>query len=89
LKKLFQSKIFHNFSWLIADKLIRLALSLFVSIVVARYLGPKNFGIWNYLLSITMFFTAFVSLGFENILPRELINHPEKEKKLLSTSFFL
>ncbi len=89
MKKIFQSKIFHNFSWLFADKLIRLALSLFVSIVVARYLGPENYGIWNYLLSIAMFFTAFVSLGLDSILPRELVNHPEKELSIISTSFLL
>lgn len=36
-----------------------------------------------------MFFTAFVSLGIESILPRELINQPGKVKRLVSTSFFL
>jgi len=87
LKKIFQSKIFHNFSWLFIDKLIRLVLSLFVSIVVARYLGPEQYGVWSYLLSITMFFTTFVGLGFHSILPRELIKHPEKEQSLVSTVF--
>lgn len=89
MKKVFSSSIFQNFSWLFADKFIRLALSVFVSVVVARYLGPENYGIWNYLLSITMFFTAFVSLGMDNILPRELINHPQDETAIFSTSFFL
>lgn len=89
IKKVFNSKIFNNFSWLIADKLIRLILSLFVSIVVARYLGPAQYGIWSYLLSITMFFTTFVSLGFQSILPRELVKHPEKELSLVSTAFFI
>ena len=89
MKKLFKSSIFHNFSWLFADKLIRLALSLFVSVVVARYLGPAQYGLWNYFLSFTMFFTAFVSLGFENIIPRELINHPEKEEEIISLAFAL
>lgn len=89
MKKILQSKIFHNFSWLIADKLIRLALSLFVAIVVARYLGPENYGIWSYLFSITMFFTAFASLGMDSILPRELVNHPENELSIFSTTFVL
>ena len=89
LKKIFQSKIFYNFSWLFADKLIRLALSLFVAIVVARYLGPERFGLWNYILSITMFFTAFVSLGLDGIIPRELVNQPEKENSIISIGFVL
>jgi O-antigen/teichoic acid export membrane protein len=70
-----------------ADRLIRLLLSLFVSILVARYLGPEQFGFWNYLLSFTMFFITFVGLGIDSILTRELINHPEKELSIMSTSF--
>jgi O-antigen/teichoic acid export membrane protein len=36
-----------------------------------------------------MFFTAFVGLGMDNILPREFVNHPEKEKSIFSTAFVL
>lgn len=89
MKKILRSSIFHNFSWLFADKLIRLALSLFVSIVVARYLGPENYGLWNYLLSITIFFTVFTSLGMEGILPRNLVNTPDEEGAIFSTAFTL
>lgn len=89
MKQLFQSRIFHNFSWLFADKLIRLILSLFVSIVVARYLGPEQFGLWNYFLSFSMFFTTFVSLGFDGIVPRELVNQPEKSEAIVSITYVL
>jgi PST family polysaccharide transporter len=74
---------------MIADRVIRLVLNLFVAIVVARYLGPENFGVWNYLLSFTMFFIPFVGMGLESVIPRELVNHPEKEKPLMATSFML
>ena len=57
--------------------------------MVARYLGPEQFGIWNYLLSFTMFLVTFVGLGIDSILPRELVNHPEKELSLMSTAFVL
>jgi len=36
-----------------------------------------------------MFFTVFTGLGFDNVIPRELVNHPEKEKKIVSTGFVL
>jgi O-antigen/teichoic acid export membrane protein len=85
LKKIINSKIFHNFSWLFADKLIRLALSLFVSIVVARYLGPERFGLWNYLFSFSLFFMVFSSMGLDGIIPRELIKQPENSKAIIST----
>ncbi len=89
MKKIFRSRIFHNFSWLFIDRIIRLAISLYVSIVVARYLGPEGYGIWNYLLSITMFFTAFVSLGFTSIIPREIVKNPDKEEEIVSLAFLI
>lgn len=89
LKKVLKSKIFQNFSWLLADRLIRLALTLVVSVLVARYLGPERFGLWNYLLAFTMFFTVFTGLGFDNVIPRELVNHPDKEREIVSTGFIL
>lgn len=36
-----------------------------------------------------MFFISFVGLGIDSILPRELVNHPEKKDKLMSTAFSL
>ena len=89
MKKIFRSRIFHNFSWLFIDRFIRLAISLYVSIVVARYLGPEGYGIWNYLLSITMFFVAFVSLGFASIVPREIVKNPDKSNAIVSLAFLM
>jgi PST family polysaccharide transporter len=70
---------------LFADKLIRLTLSLFVAVVVARYLGPERFGLWNYLFSFSLFFMVFSSMGLDGIIPRELIKQPENSKAIIST----
>jgi len=89
LKKILSSKIFHNFSWLFADKLIRLTLSLFVAVVVARYLGPERFGLWNYLFSFSLFFMVFSSMGLDGIISRELIKQPVNSRVIISTGAVL
>ena len=38
-------KYFANTSWLLGERVLRMAVSLFVGIYVARYLGPERFGL--------------------------------------------
>ena len=48
LKLLVQNKgfmrYFQNTSWLMAEKIIRMGVGFFVSVWIARYLGPDQFG---------------------------------------------
>ena len=44
-------RYFANTSWLIAEKIFRLAVGLFVGVWVARFLGPEQFGTLSYALS--------------------------------------
>ncbi|MGQ3685102.1 MAG: hypothetical protein ACUBOA_08900 [Candidatus Loosdrechtia sp.] len=37
-----------NTGWLLADKILRMGLGLFVGVWIARYLGPERFGLFNY-----------------------------------------
>ena len=43
-------KYFANTSWLLGERILRMAVSLFVGIYVARYLGPERFGLLSYAL---------------------------------------
>ncbi|HIG78164.1 MAG TPA: flippase, partial [Candidatus Lambdaproteobacteria bacterium] len=52
LKKAFQLKnhsgflkYFANTSWLMAERILRMIVALFVGVYVARYLGPERFGV--------------------------------------------
>ena len=44
-------KYFANTSWLLAEKIIRLPVGLVLGVLVARHLGPGDFGTLNYALS--------------------------------------
>ncbi|MDW8116784.1 MAG: flippase [Geminocystis sp.] len=82
-------RIIDNIGWLTFDRVFRLGVGLFVMGWVARYLGPEQFGIWNYAIAFTSLFSAFATLGLDGIVVRELVNHPEKTEELLGTAFIL
>ena len=82
-------KYFANTSWLLGERVLRMVVSLFVGIYVARYLGQESFGLLSYTLSFVWLFSSLASFGLDDILVRELVKSPEKRNKLLGTVFWL
>lgn len=78
-----------NTSWVMAEQVLRIISAVFVGIYIARYLGPENFGILSYSLSIAAFVMAISRLGMDAVLVRELVNKPERHSQLLGTAFWL
>ena len=82
-------KYFANTSWLLGERVLRMAVTLFVGIYVARYLGPERFGLLSYALSFVWLFSSLASFGLDDILVRELVKCPERRNNLLGTVFWL
>ncbi|HOI90165.1 MAG TPA: flippase [Candidatus Rifleibacterium sp.] len=82
-------KIVINIFWLSLDKVIRFGVGLFVGVWVARYLGPNDFGFWNYAVSFSAIFGAFANLGLDSILVRDLVYQKQEANELLGTAFYL
>ncbi|THB66152.1 MAG: flippase [Gammaproteobacteria bacterium] len=82
-------KYFKNTSWLLIEKIIRVIVYFFVWIWVARYLGPKQFGILNFSQSFVALFLVFSTLGLDSIAIKELVKKPEKRNMILGTAFIL
>ena len=80
-------KYFANTSWLLGERVLRMIISLFVGIYVARYLGPERFGLLSYSVSFVWLFSSLASFGLNNILVRELVQSPEQRNNLLGTVF--
>ena len=80
------NRVVKNASWLIGCRLVQSVLSLVVSMMSARYLGPSNYGLINYATSLGAFILPFMTLGFTNTLVQELIANPEDEGKTLGTA---
>lgn len=82
-------KILKNIGWLFFDRVFRLGMGLVVGAWVARYLGPSDFGTFNYLLATVGILTPFASLGLESMVVKELVENPERIKNIMSTAITL
>jgi O-antigen/teichoic acid export membrane protein len=78
-----------NIQWFGVARIGSLIISLAVTMLLARYLGPSDFGKINYALSIIGLFAVFVNLGIDNILYKYIIKTPHKREELLGSSIFL
>lgn len=78
-----------NTGWLFADRILRLAVSLFVGVWVARYLGPEQFGLYNYAIAFASLFNTAANLGLNSIVVRNLVRQPSCKNEILGTAFTL
>lgn len=84
-----KNRFIKNTSWIIVGQVIRMLLSFLINVLTARYLGPDNNGVINYVSSYIAFFTSLVGLGFNGIIIYELVNRREEEGKILGTAILL
>ena len=82
-------KYFKNFSWLFADRVLRMVLVLGTTIFVSRYLGAERLGQLNYALAIVSIGFVLSSMGANEIISRDLVRHPERRDELLGSGFVL
>jgi O-antigen/teichoic acid export membrane protein len=84
-----KKKVVKNLIWAVAGKITTLLGSLLVGILVARYLGPQQYGLMNYVFSYVMLFQVFATFGLDNIEVREEARNPENKDKIIGTAFCL
>lgn len=80
------NRIVNNAAWIIAGKIAQNLLGFVISMLSARYLGPSNYGLINYAISIVTFVSPFVMMGVDSVLVQSLVTEPENEGKILGTS---
>jgi PST family polysaccharide transporter len=82
-------KVLGNTSWLMADRLLRMGVGLFVSVWVARYLGPARFGGLNFALSYAALFASLMTLGLDGIVVREIVRDSSQTPRILGSALAL
>lgn len=82
-------KVVTNVLWLISDRVFALINSLFVGALVARYLGPTQYGSLQYVASLIWLLMPFTQLIHDNVVVREIIRQPNRKAEILGTSFFI
>lgn len=79
-------KIFENISWLFLDKVVRMFVSLFIGVWIARYFGPTQFGVFSYAMALVAVFTSVASLGLQGVVVRDIVLDPNSTGETLGTS---
>lgn len=82
-----KGQIANNIYWAMLGKVVNLLGSLFVGIVVARYLGPEQYGLMNYVISYVALFQIVATFGLDNIEIREEAKGAFDYRTVLGTSF--
>jgi len=78
-----------NAGWLLADRVSRVGVALITGLLVARYLGPQQFGIFSYVTAFAGLFGVLATLGLTDIVVRVLVEEPEATDETLGTVFTL
>lgn len=69
-------KVLDNIGWLFFDKILRMGVGLIVGVWVARYLGPEQFGLFNYCVAFVGLFGVVAGLGLQSIVVRDIVRNP-------------
>lgn len=89
IKQFAKSKFARNTFWIMFSRVYQIAVNLVVSVLSVRYLGPSNYGLINYAASFSSLFTAFCTLGIDEVMVNELITKPQKQGKLIGTAIVM
>ena len=89
LPNILKSKVTHNALWMIGGRVYHMLLSLVISLLTARYLGPGNFGLMSYAATYTTFFASFCNLGINSVIVKNFLDHPQEEGETIGTAIVL
>lgn len=78
-----------NSAWILVERFASLGVSFFVTVIVARYLGPEAFGVLAYAISLMSLFAISGHMGLHGIVVRELVKRPDERTVTLGSAFGL
>lgn len=81
--------IIKNLFWSLLGKTVNLIGGLLVGILVARYLGPEQYGLMNYVISFVFLFQTFALFGLDAIEIREESKQRLPYQEIIGTAFWL
>jgi len=80
-------KYLKNTGMLMFGKVGSLVIKMVVTIKIANYLQPENFGILNGAIVYVTLFAAVASLGLDQVIVKELHTYPKERDRILGTAF--
>ena len=83
------SIVFRNTLWQVAEKILRMAGGLLMTVLVAQHLGPDGFGLLNYAFAFSTFFQLLTGLGFEATLVKSVLENRQLARKILGMAMLM
>jgi PST family polysaccharide transporter len=81
--------ILGNSGWLFVNNILRMGVGLVVSVWVARYLGPEQYGTLNYAIAFVALFSVCANLGLDSIVIRDIARDSACSEESLGTALAL
>ena len=78
-----------NTGLLLGARGVQMILALVIGALMARYLGPAQYGIYNYVISFTGLFVAISMLGVGTIMVKDMLDKPETTYTVMGTGLWL
>ncbi len=78
-------KIGKNFSFLFSENILRLGIGFFLSVWMARHLGPEGYGKFTYVISLINLFLPLYILGSDETIIKLFIDRPQQKSELMGT----
>jgi PST family polysaccharide transporter len=79
-------KILNNLSWLVIGRVFQLLISATVGVMVARHLGPEDFGRISFAIAFVSIFAVVIPLGMPAVLTREIVRDLGTQTHLLAVA---
>ena len=79
-------KIFKNMSWLLISQIIASICAFIWTILMARYLGVNNYGIFGFATSLTGILMIITDMGLNNHVVRHIATNYESAPKYLGNA---
>ncbi|MBP1934985.1 O-antigen/teichoic acid export membrane protein [Ammoniphilus resinae] len=84
-----RSKTAKNALWLIGEKIFTMSIGLLTISLIARYLGPENYGMLNYAISFVALFAIFSTLGLDSVSIKSIVQKDDTEGTILFSSIIM
>ena len=78
-----------NASWMMAERLLHIGVGFAMAVLLARYLGPEQFGLLSYAIAMTAIFASAGHMGLAGLVVREVVRKPQIIPETLGTTFVL
>ncbi|HHO76830.1 MAG TPA: flippase, partial [Deltaproteobacteria bacterium] len=82
-------RVLKNTVWLFSATLISALSDVVLFVLIARYLGPEQLGIFSFLYAIISILTVFSNLGLDTLIIRDIARENDKAPSFFSNIFIL